>query len=269
MSILNKKDYIINTPYIISAFIREYDIRKANINILYRYGVLSKEQYEYYLKADRFTRQRDIGLMQRDHKVDKILSQGIMKAKQDFFSSNNITEDDILAIKNDAVFIMNKIPSVTKFDNIEFVLKNTYTSFYKIGRLEFFYFLDTINNIEKLDIKGIGDDKLILHENYFLEFLKVVFASAQTESIKDTLDIIITFYNNYINRELDIGYYRSFDSESVYYVKSDLSDYHTYKAHFLEEHNKTDIDINHVNLKIIMELYKYYSSINFYGGGKF
>lgn len=265
MSILNVKNYLIDRPFIISSYIREYDISKANINILYKYKVLSEEKYQYYLTADRMTRQVDIGLLQRDPEVDRILKQGIAKAKQDLFDTNGIDESDILAIKNDAVFIMNKIPNITKFDNIEFMLKNVYTSFYRIGKLEFYYFYDPINNTEKLDIKGIDDSKLHLHEQYFLEFLKVVFSSAQTENPKDTLDIIITFYNQYINFELEAGYYRSFDSESVYHIKSDLSNYHVYRAYFIDESNKKELNIN-PNLYLIKELYKYYSTIFLYRG---
>lgn len=265
MSILNSKNYTMNTPFIISGFIREYDIKQSNINIFYKYGVINEEQYEYYQKADRFTRQRDMGLMQRDPKISKILQEGVLEAKRMFFEANDICEEDILSIKNDAVFVINKIPSVTKFDNIEFVNKNIYTSYYKLGALELYYFYDPINNVENIDVKGIDDKVLKLHEDYFLEFLKVVFSSVQTEGIKDTLDIIITFYKQYINKELDIGYYRNFDSESVYSIRTDISNYSIYKAYFLEEHNKYDLDIS-CNLQYIIQLYKYYSSIHLYGG---
>ena len=264
-NLLRSPNYSMKVDYIISSYIREYDISKANINILYKYGVLSKEKYEYYLTADRMTRQIDIGLMQKDPKVTKVLQNGIMEAKRNFFEANNIEESDVLTIHNDAIFIINKIPTITKFDNIEFINKNTYTSYYKLGPLEIYYFYDPINNIENIDIKGINDDRLKIHEDYFLEFLKVVFSSAQTENIKDTLDIIITFYKQYINRELEIGYYRNFDSESAYYIKSDISRYSVFRAYTLEEHNKYDIDIN-CNLQLIIQLYKYFSSIHLNGG---
>lgn len=265
MSVLNSKNYTMNIPFITSGYIREYDIKQSNINIFYKYGVISDKEYEYYQSVDRYTRQRDMGLLQKDPKISKILQDGVLEAKRIFFETNNIEEGDILSIKNDAVFVINKIPTITKFDNIEFVNKNIYTSYYKLGSLELYYFYDPINNIENIDIKGIDDSKLKLHEDYFLEFLKVVFSSAQTESINDTLDIIITFYNKYINMELELGYYRSFDSESVYSIKHDISNYSIYKAYFLNENNKYDLDIS-CNLQYIIQLFKYFSSIHLYGG---
>lgn len=269
MSILNSHNYIIDTPFIVSSYIREYDISKANINILYKYKVLTKEQYEYYLTVDRMTRQRDIGIMQKDNKIVKILQQGILEAKKMFFEANGITESDIVAIKNDAVFILNKIPTVTKFDNIEFVNKNIYTSFYKLPYgLELYYYYDMVNNVEKLDVKGISEDRLKLHEEYFLEFLKVTLSSAQMDSIENTLDIVITFYDKYLKKELDLGYYRTFNSESVYCIRRDISDYNMYKAYFLEEYNKIDVDITH-NLYIIRQLYQYYSSLHLSGIRKY
>lgn len=266
-NLLKSVNYSMGINYIISGFIREYDISKANINILYKYGVLSKEKYEYYLTVDRMTRQIDMGILQREHEIANILKNGIKEAKRVFFEVNNIEESDVLTIHNDAIFLINKIPSVTKFDNIEFVNKNIYTSYYKLGKLEIYYFYDPINNIENIDVKGINDNKLKIHEDYFLEFLKVVFSSAQTEGIKDTLDIIITFYKQYINMELDIGYYRNFDSESTYHLKSDISKYSIFKAYTLEEHNKYDLDIS-CNLQLIIQLYKYYSSIHLNGNKK-
>ncbi len=264
-NLLKTPNYSMNVDYIISGYIREYDISKANINILYKYGVLSKEKYEYYLTADRMVRQIDIGLMQRDSNISTILKNGIMEAKRMFFEANNIDESDVLTIHNDAIFLINKIPTITKFDNIEFINKNIYTSYYKLGGLEIYYFYDPINSIENIDIKGINDDKLKIHENYFLEFLKVVFSSAQTEGIKDTLDVIITFYQQYINKELEIGYYRNFDSESVFYLNTGISNYSVFRAYTLEEHNKYDLDIS-CNLQLIIQLYKYFSSIHLNGG---
>lgn len=257
-NLLKSPKYTSNKDYIISGYIREYDISKANINILYKYGVLSKEKYEYYLTVDRMTRQIDIGLMQKDKRVSEILKNGIMEYKKKFFIANDIREEDVLNIRNDAVFLLNKIANVTKFDNIEFVNKNTYTSYYKLKNLEIYYFFDSINNIEKIDVKGIGDNVLGLHENYFLEFLKVVFSSAQTESLVDTLDIIKNFYKQYINLELDTGYYRSFNSESVYHIKSDISNYSVFRVYSIEDYNREYLDISY-NLQLIIQLYKYFS----------
>jgi len=162
--------------------------------------------------------------------------------------------NDILSIKNDAIFIINKIPMITKFDNIEFVNKNIYTSFYKlgVGKIEIYYLYDMVNNIEHIDVKGIKDEKIILHKNYFLEFLLVLFNSAQIESLRDTINLLITFYESYLKLELDIGYYREFNAESLFSIKR-IGVSSIYKADFLGEDSKSYIDIS-CNLNILREL---------------
>lgn len=261
MEIYEYINYDSGLDYIISQYIREYDISKANINILYKYNILNKDKYEYFLKCPREERQISIGLMIKDNKnINNILKKGICRAREDFIKSNNIKENEILSINNDAIFLINKIPEYTKFDNIEFKNKHTYTSFYKINKTKLYYFYDKINNVEILDVKGIDKNKLVLHENYLLDFLKVCFDSAQSEHINETLDLIITFYNNYLNLNLDLGYYREFNTLSDFKIKSDISGINVIRAQFLEEFNKKDIDIGY-NLNFIRTLFQYYSII--------
>ena len=50
-NLYQQTNYMADVDYLISTYIREYDISKANINILYKYGVINKQQYDtYYLK---------------------------------------------------------------------------------------------------------------------------------------------------------------------------------------------------------------------------
>lgn len=262
------KKYVYKTAdidYLISNYIREYDISKANINVLYSKGVLSAEQYEQFFNMDKYQREVTIGLLQRDNpEASRILKQGISEYRNRFFEENNIKENEILSIKNDAVFLINKIPSVTKFDNIEFAHKNTYTSFYKLGDrnhpLEVYYYYNMINNEECIDIKGINDEKIKLHDKYFLDFLKVCFCSAQIDSIENTIDLLSNFYNQYVNLSLDIGYYRELNSESLY--STIIPSIYTYKSQNLSDNHKHYVNIM-CNLNILRQLTHYYSSIHF------
>ena len=241
--------------YIISSYIREYDISKANANILLLKGAISKEQYDYLISLDSNSRYISVGLLQKNNPdISTCLKEGIKEMRYLFLTSNNLTMNDILSIKNDAIFIINKVPMITKFDNIEFVNKNIYTSFYKlgVGKIEIYYLYDMVNNIEHIDVKGIKDEKIALHENYFLEFLLVLFNSAQIESLKDTINLLITFYESYLKLELDIGYYREFNAESLFSIKR-IGVSSVYKADFLGEDSKSYIDIS-CNLNILREL---------------
>ena len=256
--------YTNDINYIISSYIREYDMSKANINVLYTKGAITKEMYDHLYSADRNTREVTIGLMQKkDKRYVNILKEGIKEYRNKFIIANSIEECDILSVKNDALFIINKVPTVTKFDDlIEFKLKNVYTSFYKLKNLELYYSFNPIGNIEKLDIKGINQSKLSLHKDYFMEFLLVLFCSAQTEPIEDTIDLLTGFYNKYLNLELDIEYYREFNSESKYLIQPTKLSNACYMLDNINNtlSNKKSLNTTY-NLNILRDLSQYFSNV--------
>ena len=100
---------------------------------------------------------------------------------------------------------------------------------------------------------------LKLHEKYFYEFLCVIFNSAQLDPIEETLNIISIFYNKYINYKLDVQYYRRFDFQGLYDVKTDFM-YSLFRADYIQENQKYNLDISY-NASIIMDLYTIFSSI--------
>lgn len=260
----NHINYTSNVNYIISSFITEYDISKANINVLLNKGVININKYNELYNLDRMERQISVGLLLKDNKeYSDILKNGIIEFKKKFFEANNVQDSDVLLIRNDAIFLVNKKAINNKFDNIIFVPKNVYTSYYSIynKRLSLYYYYNQINDVELLDVKGISDNVLHLHEEYFLEFLKVLFNSAETEKIEDTIELIVSFYNKYLRLELETEYYRNFDAESLYYIKS-ISKFHNFKANVIQESKKKYLNIS-CNLNIIRELHQIYSGIYF------
>lgn len=248
----DKKNYLLDIQYLIATNITEYDIRKANISVLYSEGVIDKSYYEYLYKADRMTRQIEIGYMIRDDKnISDILSKGIAKYRKLFFEKNQLTDMDILSIKNDAVFVIKKKPTNTVFGNIEFVQKNTYSSFAKLLKNEVYFKSDSINDCMNIDIKGISDEKLVLHQDYILSVIANVMYYIEVGDIKTGIDYITEFYNLYLSRSLPIGYYRGFNDESKYVIKAGLS---YYTMDVCLDNMKHAIDIEY-NLNIIRELY--------------
>src|SRR5574344_1702144 len=206
-------NYDSGIDYLISSYIREYDISKANINILYKYGVISYDEYIAYFNMDKYSREVSIGNLQKNPEITKILQNGIIEAKKLFFDANNIEDGDVLAIKNDAVLLINKIAHNTKFDNIEFINKELFTSYIKINNnTKLFYTYDNIRKIELFGVKGINKNNLSLHKDFFVDFLKEFFYCCENSTINETIDLVINFYNLYLNLKLDIGYYREFNS---------------------------------------------------------
>lgn len=240
--------------YVISHFIREYDISKANINILLYKNLISKDQYDYYYNLPKQQRAILVGLLQRDNSAIRTgLTEGFGEVRHMFYEANDIHEYQVLSIKKDAIFLIDHIPKVTKFGNIEFVNKNIYTSFYNLDKIEYYYYADKDN--EKLDVKGISDNTLILHQNYMLDYLKYIFHLAQDGRITDALNNIQDFYNSFINYELDIGYYRELNNRSLYRTKFILNENRVFINGFNNNTDIHDIDGSY-NIGILMNIYK-------------
>lgn len=252
-----KTNYLKPVNFIINSRIYEYDITKANINILYYYDIIQENEYNKLYNMSRIDRQKAIGIkILQDRNIHNIIHNGIIEMRKNFLESNNISDDQILSCKNDAIFLMNTKPNITKFGNIEFVLKNTYTSFLKTSMLELYYLNDM--NMEKLDVKGISDQKLLLHENYMIDFIKALFDMIDY-SKEDALIMLRSFYNQFMNNQLDIGYYRNFDPDSLYKINIMGNIYDT------EIINPQDIIYvnKDCNINFIRDLWQIISFINF------
>lgn len=256
-SYLNK-----NITHILSSYISEYDIAKANIHILYEKGVINQEQFNYLYNSDRMTRQITIGNMIKNNKnIYTILQNGIIEAKKKLFIANEIEDIDVLSIKNDAVFIIDKAPVYTKFGIVEFKKKNVYTSYYNLNNIELYYHYSCEGNKEYYSIKGINDDKLMLHQNSFLELLLVVCETVESESVVNAVSLLNGIYEDYINLNMDISYYRTFDSRSVYEYKK-MSTIYKYTTDMASNKDLKYIDISY-NLNILRTMMSYLMSSSF------
>lgn len=246
--------YTMQIPFMVSCNITEYDMSKANISVLLASGLISKEEYDKLYNMPRMERQITIGKMQiNNEKIKQGLKNGFAHYRKLFIESNGLQDSDILSIKKDAIFVINKEPRICEFDNyIRFTPKNRYTSFFKILGLEFYYLLDRLNGIENLDVKGISDDKLLLHGDYMVQFLCIVFEALNSRSPEEIIDIIVKFSERYLNRELDLGYYREFNADSGFRVSMKNTQY---LMDFALEEEKQYINISY-NYKLIQELYK-------------
>lgn len=248
---VKRKTYRLDIPFLINTHIYEYDIAKANLNILYAKGVVNDEQYREIMNYGRGQREIYFGNLSKNKEIAQILADGLVEYRELFIKVNQIKNSEILSVKNDAFFIMKKAP-ITKFNNIEFKLKNTYTSYFFISKLEIYYLLDLINNREVIDVKGINDDKLLYHQDYFILFLCSVFEAIQTSNIENCIKIVQQFYTKYINKELPYGYYREFNSDSGFRIS--FPNGMQWMSNSLDDKLFEFVNIGY-NLNIIREIY--------------
>ena len=208
--------YEIPSNYI-SGRITEYDIKSANISMLKKYNMISDDEYNYYLSLPKQFREQDIGKMIRDRGICfyNTIAEGIKDAKYQFLTRNNIDPMSIVRIANDAVYVNSFIDctDLQIYDTVKFVPKNVYNVMIRLNNEVSIYL-----NIEKdfiIDVIGINNDLLNLHEP-FMEFLCNLIYQIERVSIESAITYFNGFYKSYINKELDIEYYREFNSYSMY-----------------------------------------------------
>lgn len=260
-----KENYKSAVNFIIGDQIREYDMTKANISVFRDADVLTEDQYQYFLNCPKLEREIAIGKMRGSNpELTAILKDGIKHARQVFMESNNISEVDVLAIRNDAITVVGYKPikNLKVTERVAFRLDGTYSSFYHINHLDLLYLYDPIANIEALDIKGMSDDAIELHKKFMLDFLPEVFFEAQVEGIQQSIRTIQNFHNQYISLSLPAGYYRELNSGSRYRLNSSFSSVSTLYLEHAIEPDKKYMDISY-NEKVLRILNQYYSSIYF------
>lgn len=215
-SYLTKQNVIVNRIF-------EYDIKAANISALKQEG-FDSTILEKLLKLEKREREVAVGKMiAQDAKIGKIIKKHIKHARELLFKYNNLQDDVILSIKNDAVFIIGTNPTVTKFNEMEFRLKNQYAAFIQFDGLEFYY----NKRKSKLDIKGVSDDVINTkdHQTGIILFICKVMNYLVMDRLDSLRKYLIEFTHLYKARELPVQYYRELNSFNIYRTIYELSGY--------------------------------------------
>ena len=255
LSSLAKQVNYICPDRFVSGQITEYDIKQANINILYKNKLIDEKYYNYLKSCPKIQREIIIGnQIKEDKNKYKVIQNGIKEAKCQLFDANNIKAYEVIRIANDAVYV-NRVGSLkyTIFDGIEFVPKTNSTCYLKLYNILFFiYFGNNIN----VDIKGLGEDYSI-HQPMISIIVNII-NELQYIGIKQAMKTLSDFIDDYQNKRLDVKYYREMNPEALYRVIGN--------EFFLStiETLQPEIDINY-NLYILRELssilYEIYTSI--------
>lgn len=242
--------------------IYEYDIRQANINVLYSYDSISYEEYRRLSESSKMYREIAIGKMEayRDD-VYSTIQKGIIEAKRQLITTNNVSSDNIVRIANDAIYIISSYPlKYTKFQlnpqkahEVEFVCKNCFQDYLHLRDVCVFLYKMENEDID-VDVKGLGK-YINLHEP-FLEFLVDTIMYKKMTYDSGVWNHFIDFYKDYINRRLDISYYREFNAGSSFRLRRVEGKERVVPFNIMspEGLSVNDIDIGY-NLSLLRELY--------------
>ena len=192
----------------------EYDMASAGYNICRHFHFLPDNVLTELGRMDKHTRHVAIGkLTKKDEALKENLKKGFVSCRKKFFMENNITDEDILSIKKDAIFLIDREVDYTKFDTIEFIKKNEFDSYIYMNKFEFYV------DRESCQCKGINDLVLDLHRDYMLDAI-VEFCNLMKYASKEKQrGFIFELAEAYRNLELDAGYYRELNQESLFRMR--------------------------------------------------
>lgn len=239
---LNKSSDLLTNKTII-----EYDLKSANTSLCREYKLLPDDQIDKIEKKRKKDRVRTIGKIQRkDKKFKEGLKVAFVDIRKRFFEANDIHDEDILAIKKDAIFCLKRCDN-THFGHCEFISKNEYSSYMYLNRLEFYY--DGRNNF--IDVKGIDDEVLMRHEDFMLKFFKTLFRHLESSDDITVMKFYKRFVDKYKRLQLEVGYYREFNQESVIKL-ADSEETYTDEVFipYEHKHEHLSIDYNFFNILI-------------------
>lgn len=235
----------------------EYDIKSGNASISKEYKLLPDSITDKWLAMDGNSRKKVCGLYQREHKdyahkLEKCFDDAVYK----FITANNLDKDeDIIAIKRDAVFVQNKsIHNEWIGDNIHFRPKNSYHAylFLKAKKSPPFEFYFMRNG--DIDLKGMNDELKELHKNGILLMLNTLVDTAEKSGMnrKNINTFMRDIVKMYKNKELIYDCYKTFSKfEGVYNIFMEGS---RFNVDEIDEDMFEYVDISYNYLNVILPL---------------
>ena len=154
-------------PFIYNNEIIEWDIKSANTSLMSYYNLQPDKVIQKLASMKKSQREISVGkLMRKDKEFAKKLEESFNMIIQEFMDTNQLTWDDIVSVKKDAVFVKNHKITHSDFGAVHFIAKNQYQHVLLLPKYEIYL------SQSKIDVKGIPDEKLPLHEDGMIDFIR-------------------------------------------------------------------------------------------------
>lgn len=246
--------YVIDTPII------EYDIKSGNVSIMRAFKdqfdpPLEDAQIDQLSSLDKKARVIQVGKMMRDiPNFSKVLEKGFNQAVKAFCDENRMdlsdSTEDIVSIKRDAVFVVGKPIKHTKIlEYCHFIPKNEYDGYIRLKGYEFY-----INSREeKIDVKGMDDAQVPLHQEGILAMLLDFYRYCKSVGMNRVKlsEYLAELCDAYLSKDLPFSMYREFNNESKYRIHMGGREFLT---DTVEEEDLEDLSIDFNYLRILIPL---------------
>lgn len=247
MLITEKKSNYLNKdiPYLTNVSIYEYDMSSGGFNILCSKGVFDKKEEQRLINMEKLERNVYIGKkLRKEPELSSILIEGFKEYLTEFCVMNNIENKDILSIKKDAIFVINKKCNKLKVNKyVSLKEANKYTSYLYVNNIEFY------NNTNTLDVKGLKDD--VTNNNAFLGEIKKIMTLMEKNNEIYLFRYLRKLQKDYLEYNVDYALYKELNINNAYKVS--LFD-HTYYYDNIDEDFIDYININYNYFSYIQEI---------------
>lgn len=203
-------DFNENIQYIFHTNICECDMVAASVSVCQRYKLLSDEKIEWLKLLPKEKRTVEMGKLQKDKSFSDRMIGGLLETRNIFIKENNIKDEDIISLHSDAIFVIKKKEIKTKVNDIEFKIKNGYTSYIKYDdRMEMFY------TGSYIDFKQFNKERLKDHTLGIVKYLTNVFKKIEDYD-PTILDYIRKTNTRYLKDKLPEYWYNAFGNTGEY-----------------------------------------------------
>lgn len=203
-----------NVPFIHHEYIEEWDIRSANTSLMKYYNLANPKLIAKLEKMEKRDREPAVGMLSKKNKEFAIaLEKSFTDIINEFLIANNLDIDtDVISIKKDSVFVRNKNVQCSEFGNgdVRFIKKNSYIGCLLLPRYEFYY------SREKIDVKGVADESLQLHQDGTLAFVSMMMQ--ESNNWIELNRFMKEYAVAYKTKQLPFNAYREFTTVSKFRV---------------------------------------------------
>lgn len=246
-------------PFLVNAAITEYDIRQGNVSVMKTFQLAPDDTIKELMSLPKDERNVRVGLLMREDKsFSKALEKGFDDVVKQFIENNGLDlEEDVLAIRRDAVFVINRdIPQPNVGEYVTFRPKGVYHSYLQLNtKLEFFFAGDELPEVKgfvqaKNDINNALEKLKPGMFSFLKEFIDVCRMSNMNR--RTIYKWLKDFCKYYKEKALDLEYYREFTREALFRIKG-LGDDDT-MTELVTDDLLDNLDISYNYLHIIIPL---------------
>jgi len=186
--------------------IYEYDIKSAYFSIIQARPEFIDNDISIIKKLEKLKSNKKelvifIGKMiRRNPDLSKNLHNYLRETIYMFIKENNISNDDIISIKKDALFVKKRVNSLD-INGLDFKVKHNYKIFFKDTEKKEYYIL----NEDTFNIKGINDIEVNSSKKFFKLIVQLIMLllNSNKEAILNSLN---TFQTNFLYGTPQVDY---------------------------------------------------------------